>query len=268
MPELHLSEIWIYPIKSLGGIRLPLARVMEKGLEYDRRWMLVDEQNRFITQREHPKLALFQLTMSNEQLAIQHQTNGASVQFNTNTFSMHEETATIWDDNVQAVEVDKQISEWFSDQLTMKCRLMHFPETNSRPVDKNYAIHNEQVSLADGYPFLIVGQASLDDLNGRLQEPITMQRFRPNFVFTGGQSYEEDQWKNFSIGEVQFVGVKNCARCVLTTVNPEKGIKGKEPLQTLATYRQHNNKIYFGQNVLAHSTGVVHEGDTIYLTYK
>ncbi|MBX2946547.1 MAG: MOSC domain-containing protein [Cyclobacteriaceae bacterium] len=266
MPDLRLSEIWIYPIKSLGGIRLDKAIVLPKGLEHDRRWMLVDEQNRFITQREHPELALFQLTINNKQLTILHQANQQSVQFNINTHSTYAETVTIWDDQVQAFEVDQTISKWFSDQLKMKCRLMHFPETNSRPVDTAYAIKNDQVSLADGYPFLIIGQSSLDDLNKRLPDPISMQRFRPNFVFTGGDPYEEDHWKNFTIGEVKFVGVKNCSRCVLTTVDPKTGIKGKEPLQTLSTYRKRNNKIYFGHNVLAVTKGVVHAGDTIRLS--
>jgi uncharacterized protein len=265
MANYSLSEIWIYPIKSLGGIRLQQAHVLEKGLEFDRRWMLVDEHNRFITQREHPQLALFQLTLSNEQLAIKHLTNGASVQFNVDTFSTYEETVTIWDDQVQAVEVDKQLSQWFSKQLRMKCRLMYFPETNSRPVDKEHAKRNENVSFADGYPFLIIGQASLDDLNSRLQTPVTMQRFRPNFVFTGGEPYEEDYWKNFTIGEVKFTGVKNCSRCVLTTVDPNTGRKGKEPLATLSLYRKRNNSIYFGQNLLAVNYNTVNEGDAITL---
>lgn len=264
MGDLRLSEIWIYPVKSLGGIRLDKARVLPKGLEHDRRWMLVDEENRFITQREHPKLALFQLTMINDQLSVLHRSNQESVQFNINTCSNHIETVAIWDDQVQASEVDQAISKWFSDQLKMKCRLMFFPETNSRPVDAVYAIKNDQVSLADGYPFLVIGQSSLDDLNKRLQDPITMQRFRPNFVFTGGEPYEEDHWKNFTIGEVRFIGVKNCSRCVLTTVDPKTGIKGKEPLQTLSTYRKRNNKIYFGQNLVASNFGIIQAGDIIY----
>ncbi len=263
MRELQLSELWIYPIKSLGGIRLQKARVLPKGLEYDRRWMMVDEKNRFITQREYPQLALFQLTINNDQLSILHQTNLDSIHFGMNTYEKTSETVTIWDDQVLASEVNQNISSWFSDQLKMKCRLMHFPESNSRPVDPTYAIQNEQVSLADGYPFLIIGQSSLDDLNKRLPNPVTMQRFRPNLVFTGGEPYEEDQWRDFSIGGSRFIGVKNCARCVLTTVNPATGVKGKEPLQTLSTYRKRNNKIYFGQNVVAIDFEVLMEGDVI-----
>lgn len=266
MPDLRLSEIWIYPIKSLGGIRLDKAIVLPKGLEHDRRWMLVDEHNRFITQREHPELAFFQVEISNGQLTILHRANQESVQFSINTHSTDVETVTIWDDQVQASEVDPTISQWFSDQLKMNCRLMYFPESNNRPVDPAYAIKKDQVSLADGYPFLIIGHSSLDDLNNKLTKPITMQRFRPNFVFTGGQPYEEDHWTNFSIGDVNFAGVKNCSRCVLTTVDPETGEKGTEPLKTLSSYRKRGNKIYFGQNVLAITEGIVHAGDTIRLS--
>lgn len=265
MAEISLSEIWIYPIKSLGGIRLQRARVLEKGLEFDRRWMLVDDQNRFITQREHPNLALFQLAINDDHLSILHQATQETAHFSIKTNSKHIEKAIIWDDEVQSVEVDKQLSLWFSNQLRMKCRLMFFPETNSRSVDKKFASKNENVSLADGYPFLIIGQASLDDLNSRLQIPVTMQRFRPNFVFTGGDPYEEDHWKNFTIGNVKFIGVKNCSRCVLTTVDPATGEKGAEPLKTLASYRKHNNKIFFGQNLLAIDHDIVSIGDAITL---
>jgi uncharacterized protein len=263
MANYSLSEIWIYPIKSLGGIRLQQASVLKKGLEFDRRWMLVDEHNRFITQREHPRLALFQVRINNEQLVMLHQANQESAQFTMTIHSTSAETVTIWDDQVQASEVDENVSSWFSDQLKMKCRLMYFPEFNSRPVDPAYSIKNDQVSFADGYPFLIIGQASLDDLNKRLHDPVTMQRFRPNFVFTGGEPYEEDHWKNFTIGEVKFTGVKNCSRCVLTTVDPNTGRRGKEPLATLSLYRKRNNSIYFGQNLLAVNYNTVNEGDAI-----
>lgn len=263
MRSLRISEIWIYPIKSLGGISLKSANVFKKGLEYDRRWMLVDKQNRFITQREHPQLALFQLNINDEQIVIQHQTNQESARFAINTHSNNIETVTIWDDQVQASEVDVNVSNWFSDQLKMKCRLLYFPESNSRPVDPAYAVHNDQVSLADGYPFLIIGQASLDDLNKRLHNPVTIQRFRPNFVFTGGEPYEEDHWKKFLVGDMRFTGVKNCSRCVLTTVDPATGIKGKEPLKTLSTYRKRNNKIYFGLNLVCGSYGILQVGDKI-----
>ena len=147
----------------------------------------------------------------------------------------------------------------------MQCRLVYFPEENGRPVDPLYNVNNEQVSLADAYPFLIIGQRSLDDLNSRLPQPLTINRFRPNLVFTGGEPYEEDTWRNISIGTTRFVGVKPCSRCFLTTVNPETGEKGIEPVRTLSTYRKRDNKIYFGQNLVALDHTEINVGDIITL---
>jgi len=265
MPELRLSEIWIYPVKSLGGIRIQHARILDKGIEFDRRWMLVDNQNRFLTQREYPKMALFLSTIAEREIIIHHKNNASSIRIPLHPHQGTPEKFTIWDDVVEAAEVSTEISRWFSEHLNMSCKLVHFPEKNSRQVDKDFAQNSEHVSLADGYPFLIIGQSSLDDLNTRLHEPVTMKRFRPNFVFTGGLPYEEDQWKNLSIGENRFIGVKNCSRCILTTVNPETAEMGKEPLATLASYRNRNNKIYFGQNLLAIDHSMVHVNDVISL---
>lgn len=265
MMKLRLSEIWIYPIKSLGGIRLKQARILEKGLEHDRRWMLVDEHGRFITQREHSELALFDVQINGNSLHILHRKNKVEHVVDMRYRASHPVPVSIWKDVVTATEVQPETSRWFSDQLNLPCKLVFFPEENARPVDPAYALKNENVSLADAYPFLLIGQASLDDLNTRLTEPVTMQRFRPNFVFTGGQPYEEDQWKNFSIGNNRFVGVKLCARCTLTTVNPVTGIKGVEPLRTLAAYRNQNGKVNFGQNVVALDTGLLTEGENLML---
>ena len=159
------------------------------------------------------------------------------------------------DDTLFANEVDGEYSQWFSNHLGIKCKLVFFSEENPRPVNPKYKVNNENVSFADAYPFLIIGQSSLDDLNSRLKESLPMNRFRPNLVFTGGEPYEEDHWRNFTIGSNRFVGVKLCDRCVLTTVNQDTVQKGAEPLKTLATYRQRDNKIYFGQNLVgaAHS---------------
>ena len=137
-----------------------------------------------------------------------------------------------------------------------------------REVDKSYAYHNEITSFADGYPFLLIGQSSLDHLNTMLEYPLTIQRFRPNIVFTGGIPHEEDIINHFRINDIDFYGVKLCARCVMTTVNPETGVKGKEPLRTLATYRMTGNKILFGQNLLHKGTGVIRVGDIIQIQSK
>lgn len=262
MSRLTLSEIWIYPIKSLGGIRLSSARVMKKGLYLDRRWMLIDQDNVFMTQRIHPAMALFKLSIENDQLRIAHKEEFIHVPIHTSV-SGPPVLARVWEDAVTVYEVPGHYSAWFSERLGLACRLVFFPEENERPVDERYRVGDDQVSLADAYPILLIGQSSLDDLNKRLQEPVPMNRFRPNFVFTGGMAYEEDGWRNFTINKKRFVGVKPCSRCVLTTVDQETAEKGKEPLATLATYRRKENKILFGQNVIAIDYEEIFEGDEL-----
>jgi uncharacterized protein YcbX len=265
--HLTLSKIWIYPIKSLGGISLTAARVLEKGLQYDRRWMLVDNAGVFMTQRIHPKMALLKLALDHGHIFITNQINGDQLSFFVETSPIGDPIrATIWEDLVDVIEVDPMFSEWFSRQLNFDCRLVSFPENHSRPVDPRFKINDEHVSLADAYPFLIIGQSSFDDLNNRLAEKIDINRFRPNFVFTGGEPYEEDAWRDFSIGDNRFVGVKNCGRCALITVNQETAEKGVEPLQTLSIYRKRENKVLFGQNLVALDFGNVSVGDEIILS--
>ena len=257
-----LSEIWIYPVKALGGIRLRSSRVLEKGLRHDRRWMLVDENNVFMTQRDFPKLSLIKVSQEGESFNIVRGTNSILLPFNH--FIKDSPVGTIvWDDPVTTFEVSKAHSQWFSDQLGMTCKLVSFPEENPRPVAAGYQINNENVSLADGYPLLIIGQSSLDNLNAQLANPVPINRFRPNLVFTGGEPHEEDGWKNFMIGKDRFAGVKPCARCIVPTINQDTGEKEREPLVTLSRYRRRDKEIYFGQNVLAIDHNEIHEGDEI-----
>jgi len=240
------------------------AQVMGKGLRYDRRMMLIDETDTAITQRVYPKMALFKTSISGEQLKIKYGQHELTLPLEEHGLSSPLDVS-IWNDRVKAFEVSTLHSEWFSEILGMRCRLVFFPEENERPIDPRYEVNSENVSLADAYPFMIIGQSSLDDLNSRLEEPVPINRFRPSFVFEGGDSYEEDNWRNFTIGDVRFVGVKMCDRCVLTTVNQNTAEKGVEPLKTLASYRKADNKIYFGQNLVALDHTVVNVGDRIAL---
>lgn len=259
---LKLTEIWIYPVKSLGGVRLKSSKVTEKGLLFDRQWMLIDETNTFMTQRLNPRMALFKLSMSDNGFLVQHGTHSIVIPFEGPRQPRFFQ-ATVWDDPVTVCEVDPAISNWFSLQLNTKCRLVYFPSEQARPVDSKFQINAENVSLADGYPFLIVGERSLHHLNSKLECAVPMNRFRPNFIFGGGAPHDEDQWKDFKIGTNRFVGVKPCSRCVLTTIDQETGVAGKEPLATLNTYRKVNNKICFGQNLLAIDHHEIFEGDEI-----
>lgn len=263
MADLKLSEIWIYPIKSLQGISLSSSRILKKGLEFDRRYMLVDETGTAMTQRVHPQMALFKVTLDADKLRISYRDATREIPLKYHDGPMV--TVQIWDDTVTAIEADAAYSGWFSEQLGKPCKLVFFPEENPRPVNPKYAVNNENVSLADAYPFLLIGQSSLDDLNRKLSEPVPMNRFRPNFVITGGKPFEEDQWREVTIGNNRFVGVKGCDRCVMTTVDQTTAQKGAEPLKTLSTYRKFDNKIYFGQNLVALDHDTVRVGDAILL---
>lgn len=260
MAFLKVSEIYIYPVKSLGGISLASARVMAKGLENDRRWMLIDEQNIFLTQRVHHRMALFRTALTENGILVSFDGETVTIPFGVGHGELR---AAIWDDQVSVQEVDDLLSNWFSSKLGISCRLVVFPERNARPIDARYKVGDDHVSLADGYPMLAVGQSSLDDLNARLSKPVLMNRFRPSVVITGGDPFEEDTWKRFTIGSMSFAGVKPCKRCVLITVNQEDASRGAEPLATLSKFRNKDNGVYFGQNVIPLGTGSIAVGDSI-----
>ncbi|MVN21804.1 MOSC domain-containing protein [Mucilaginibacter arboris] len=261
---LKISGLFVYPIKSLGGIALHTAQVCNRGLEHDRRWMLVDENNRFLSQREIPEMALLQVEFVDNGLWVMHQQQAESSIFIPFMFDAKEAAVcTIWDDKCLSEFVDREIDAWFTEMLQLKCRLVYMPKTTLRQVDQQYAQPDQVTSFADAYPFLMVGQASLDELNGRLPEAVPMDRFRPNIVFTGGTPFQEDQMQHFTISNINFYGVKPCARCPVITINQENGIIGKEPLKTLAGYRKKNNKVYFGQNLVHDGEGVISIGDEI-----
>ena len=262
---LSISQLYIYPIKSLGGIAVTSALVTNRGLQYDRRYMLVDGNNIFLTQRELPAMALLRTAIEDNELFIFHKDNLADKLRLPLVPEPSELTAMvkIWDDLCEGQYINDEADKWFSDKLNFPCRLVYMPESTRRKVEEAYAFNDDITSFSDGYPILLIGQASVDDLNSRLEEPLPMNRFRPNIVLAGGQPFEEDTMEQFSINEINFYGVKLCERCVITTSNQETSIKGKEPLKALAKYRMTNNKVLFGQNVLCGAEGVIRVGDEI-----
>lgn len=257
-----VSELFIYPIKSLGGISVSTATVTDRGFAYDRRWMLVDMQNCFLTQREFAQMALLQVALTENGLQVRHKINGEVLDIPAVPQTI-ETATTIWDDICPAQFVNAEVDAWFSDMLSVKCRLVYMPGSTKRIVDENYATHKEITSFSDGYPFLIIGQSSLDDLNSRMAEPLPINRFRPNIVFTGSPAFEEDRMKHFTINAIDFYGVKPCARCMITTINQSNASAAKEPLKTLSTYRMNNNKVNFGQNLLHKGEGIIRVGDAL-----
>lgn len=262
MASIHLSGIYIYPIKSAGGIALEDAQVSDRGLQYDRRWMLVDEQGKFLTQRQFPSMALIQVRLGESELVVE-APNQSSLSIPLDYESNHRLRVQVWNDICQAMPLDQHFSQWFSEFLHIPCQLVYMPEDSIRPINPNYADPGEPVSFADGFPFLLISEASLQDLNQRLKQPVPMNRFRPNLVVSGCEAFAEDSWRQIRIGSIPFRVVKPCSRCTITTVDQSQGIRGKEPLATLANYRLRHGKIFFGQNVIQEELGKLRIGDEI-----
>ena len=265
MPHLTLSEIYIYPVKSLGGISVNSALAEERGLKYDRRFLLVDENNMFMTQRDFAEMALLKLSFGENGFKVLNTKDGSHIILPFESNSQEIMSVKIWDDVCDAVRVNQDLDVWFSQAIKKKCTLVYMPHDEKRTVEKKYINENYIVSFADAYPYLIIGQSSLDDLNTRLEKPLPMNRFRPNFIFSGGRPYEEDNWKDFRINNIDFTAVKPCARCVITTTNQETAERSSEPLKTLSLYRKFDNKVLFGMNVIGKNNGTVSVGHRIFL---
>lgn len=253
---MHLAEINIFPVKSLKGITLTQAVVEDRGLRHDRRWMLVDADDRFLTQREFPVMAKIEIGLKEDSLVASFEDQKLEVPSHPSTNDFR--SAQIWRSTVRSEFYPDEVNRWFSAILGIDCRLVAMPEGAHRAVSPEYAVRRfkDVVSFADGYPFMLLGQASFDDLNSRLRDPVPMNRFRPNFVVAGTEPFAEDSWKVIRIGSTVFHVVKPCERCVLTTVDQSRGEKdGKEPLRTLSIYRTVRGKVLFGQNLIAESSG-------------
>ena len=232
----------------------------DRGLQFDRRWMIVNEQNRLMTQRDMPQLALVGVEVCSDCLSLTHP-RMEELRVPLVLEQARERAVTVWDDTVLALDVGDEAGEWFSRYLGAKARLVYMPEDADRVASRKG--FSSQVSFADAYPLLLISEASLEDLNRRLDEPLPMNRFRPNLVVRGCEPYAEDSWENFIVGEVLMHGVKQCGRCATTTVNQSTGEKGKEPLRTLATYRERDGNVLFGMNVIHAGKGELRVGSTL-----
>jgi len=289
---IKVTGLYVYPVKSLGGISLTEAQLGRRGLMYDREWLIVDKNNRFVSQREIAKMSLIKTEIDEDKgslllrLPVDAQTKttaagmGGGHGMNKNggqdfdvlsvplKQNQKAETisVTVWSDNARAIVEEDSINAALSDFLQADLRLTRMAPDHRRRVDGRYAPGKENiVGFADAFPLLIIGEESLDDLNDRLEYPILMNRFRPNITIRGGGAFGEDGWSKIKIGEVEVTIVKPCDRCVITTIDQESSVQGKEPLRTLANYRKKDGKILFGQNAVFHYPGKLAIGDTISL---
>jgi uncharacterized protein YcbX len=257
---IRISGLYVHPIKSCRGTALDEAEIGATGFVDDRRWLVVDRHGTFMTQRDWPALARVAVAVTNGGLKIDAEGMSA-IDIAEPDPDARSESVTIWNDRCDAVSAGAVAAEWFSEFLGTPCRLVRMPAFTVRQVDTVYADPGDRVGFADGFPFLLISQASLDELNRRLENPLPMDRFRPNIVVEGCEPHDEDGWTHLKAGGVEFRVVKPCARCVVTTTDQLTGERGREPLRTLATYRRFGGEVLFGQNLIHAGAGILKVGD-------
>lgn len=262
MTHVLLSSINIYPVKSLAGISVHSWPVTEKGLQYDRKWMLIDSDRQFLSQRKLPNMALIKTALTDNKLILSAPGMG-DLTLPLDPVDGRIINSTIWHDQCDARSVSSEADQWLGDFLKLDCQLVYQPDDGIRPVDPDYAYPSDQVAFSDGFPFLIVSENSLAELNDQMQLNLPMTRFRPNLVVSGCPAYEEDSWRKISIGAIDFRLPKPCSRCAVPAIDPETAQIGKEPLITLNRTRKWQNKVYFGQNALHDQCGRLTVGDAV-----
>lgn len=258
----RVTGLSLFPIKGVHRIEVNAADVEARGLKGDRRWLIVDSDMNFLSQREMPELAMVNAQLLDRGISISFRGSEA-IEVETPRGEC-DRTVKVWNDECSAISAGDAAGSWLSDWLGRECHLVYMPENSMRQVHLDYALNNDIVSFADGFPLLLASDDSLNDLNGRLETPIPIHRFRPNVVVGGFGAYEEDEWKTIRIGEVLFGVVKKCLRCKVTTTDQETGVReSNEPLKTLASYRLDGSHVAFGQNLIPMSLGTIEVGELV-----
>lgn len=262
MSQSIVSQLFVYPVKSLAGIAVSTWQVNAKGLLHDRKWMLIDRNLCFLSQRKIPKMALIKTQLTDTQLILSTSPdNSISLPINPSTGDTRH--ISIWHDSCISKTTSTVANQWLSDFLEVHCQLVYQPDEVLRPVDSRYAQKTDHINFTDGFPFLLTSQASLDALNSAMNLTLSMTRFRPNIVVSQCQPYAEDGWREISINGIDFRLPKPCSRCSVPTIDPDTAKTNKEPLTTLNRLRKWHNRVYFGQNMLHNNCGQLTVGNTV-----
>jgi uncharacterized protein YcbX len=256
--HLTLTSLHIYPVKSCGGFRAGSWEVDDFGLRMDRRWMVVNERGHFHTQRTRPRLALVRTGLSGQTLTLEAPGMESIAVAPGGGDAL---AVGVWDDLCVAEHCEAHANEWVSDLLGERAQLVFMPDATRRPTRRRQGESLGRIGFQDAYPFLLLGSASLDDLNSRLDIPLPMNRFRPNLVVGGSAAYAEDVWSECRIGEIELVVTKPCARCKIPTIDQATGEAGKEPLRTLAHYRRNGEAGTYGVKLSQRNGGKMRVGD-------
>lgn len=256
-----LTEISIYPIKSIQGNQVNNAYVERQGIVNDRRFLIADLDGKMVTARKHPNLVRVTSQIIDSTFLLSYRGQDELI-LDKDTFNLNSTPATVWNDTFNAYTTSSLANQWFSDIVGKPVQLLYLGDVSNRWREKLAT----EVSFADGYPLLIISQASLEELNQRSPQQHKMAQFRPNLVVSGSEPFIEDSWKKIKIGEVVFELRKPCQRCILTTVDSDNGQfdSNKEPLNTLLKFRaDENGEVYFGQNMVALNEGMINVDDEI-----
>ncbi len=258
-----ISELYVYPVKSFRGISLSKSLVGARGLQFDRRWMLVDAGGQFMTQRSDTRLALFQTKLESQGILISREGFGSVfVPFDP---LGSPRTVTVWRDSVDALQCSDAADAWLSDVLGANCSLVYMPDSTHRQSHLDFTQPGDAVGFADAFQVLVIGEASLGDLNSRLEAPLPINRFRGNVILSGTTPFEEDTWPKVEIAGIPFRAAKKCGRCSVTATNQDTGEVGVEPLRTLAEYRRDGKNVMFGAYYVPEATGEIAVGDAVVL---
>ena len=257
---ITVSGLFSYPVKSFRGLSHQSMSLDAFGPHMDRRFMVINDQGKHVTQRTHPKMALVSALVSESALSVNFDGVEAVLLFSEFNVPV---MAQVWSDSVDALamssnEFDQRLSVYLNESV----RLVFMPSSTYRQVDPDFSPESARVSFADGFPILLCSEASLLDLNSRLENPVTMSRFRPNIVISGSKPYQESKWRRIKIGEIEFDVAKPCSRCSMITLD-EQGLFNKEPLKTLAQYRLNEFGACFGENLVQRGEGLISLGDSV-----
>lgn len=261
---MHVASLHIHPLKSCAAVDVTTLRITSRGPEGDRRWLAVDADGRFITARQRAAMVGIHAVETASGLRLD-APSMPTIHIDTPHAHGPRLAVSIWRDEVDALRCDPAADAWLTEYLGVSARLVHMDAAARRAVDPAYSRPGDEVSFADAYPLLVIGQASLDALNARLASPVPMERFRPSVVVVGSAEFAEDSWRRVRIGAVEFDAVKRCTRCVFTTIDPatlQRDPDG-EPLRTLTTFRRSPEGVTFGMNLIPRSEGILRLGDAV-----
>lgn len=259
--SLRVTQLAIYPVKSLRAVPLQAMTFDRRGPAWDRRFIVCDGSGEFLSQRQHPRMCLVDVVMHDTEFVL---SAPAMPVLHLEPIHAGAHTqVTVWGDRVTALDMGDTAAQWFSRYLGVDARLHFMPDDSIRPVDPTYGRAGDTASFVDGFPVLLITEASLHAFNASLPQPIGAERFRPNIVIDGDLPYAEDGWRRLRIGAIEFDIVKPCSRCVIPSIDPLTAEKQSYVVQALAKTRRRGDAVYFGQNLIHRGVGTIAVGDAL-----